>query len=123
MFFEKTIPLKKNIDLGGHAEATLRADFNLSDITNKDFSRLEVLGKLRIEQLLFNNKSDSLHVEMSMLDFIPSIAVRILTSEVIPMAIIAAVNMVLVRFDFIDFVPSLIFSAKFIFLNLYKIKI
>jgi hypothetical protein len=53
----------------------------------------------------------------------PSMAVRIPTREVMPMAMIEAVKTVLNRFDLIDFVPSLIFSAKFIFLNLYKSKI
>jgi hypothetical protein len=68
--FEKTLPFKKDIDLGGNAEASLRTDFNLSDIVKKDFSRLQALGKLRIDQLLYDNKSDSLHIEMSYLDFI-----------------------------------------------------
>jgi hypothetical protein len=60
---------------------------------------------------------------VSMDDFIPSIAVRIPTNEVIPMAIIDAVKIVLNKLDFIDLIPSLIFSFKFIFLNLFKIKI
>jgi hypothetical protein len=54
-------------------------------------------------------------------DLIPSMAVRMPTRDVIPMAMIEAVRMVLSKFDLIDFAPSLIFSAKFIFLNLFKI--
>jgi hypothetical protein len=43
-------------------------------------------------------------------------AVRIPTKEVIPMATIIAVRTVLSKFALIDLTPSLMFSAKFIFI-------
>ena len=50
-------------------------------------------------------------------------AVRIPTREVIPMAMIEAVRIVLSKFDLIDLIPSLIFSFKFIILNLIPLSL
>jgi hypothetical protein len=56
-------------------------------------------------------------------DLIPSMEVSMPTRAVIPIAMISAVKMVLSRFALIDFVPSLIFSRKFILLDFRKITI
>lgn len=46
-------------------------------------------------------------------DWMPSIAVRIPTREVMPIATIDAVSMVRRRLDCIERIPSLMFSVKF----------
>jgi uncharacterized protein involved in outer membrane biogenesis len=67
---EKTLPFKKDIGLKGNMEMSLRADFDKSDIENQDYGRIQALGKLKMKQVLFDNKTDSLHFELSELQVV-----------------------------------------------------
>ena len=67
---EKTMPFKKDIDLEGLVYVAVKADFNMSDIEKQDYGRIQALGKVRMERVLLDSKSDSLYFDLSKLDLI-----------------------------------------------------
>ena len=63
--FEKTFPLKKKIDLEGRADMSISAEFNLADLKAQDYGRIQALGKFNLEDLRFQNPTDSLSLTLS----------------------------------------------------------
>ncbi|MCA0932613.1 AsmA family protein [Lutimonas saemankumensis] len=57
---EKSLPLKKSLNLGGTGDIDLEAAFNLNDLKNQDYGKLELLGSMNMDQITFHNEADSL---------------------------------------------------------------
>ncbi|UCE93275.1 MAG: hypothetical protein JSV73_10755 [Flavobacteriaceae bacterium] len=57
---EKSLPLKKSLNLEGSGDINLEASFNLNDIKNQDYGKLELLGSLNMDRIIFHNETDSL---------------------------------------------------------------
>ncbi len=63
--FEKTFPLKKKIDLEGRADLAISADFALADLKAQDYGRIQALGQMELQEVVFTNPADSLHFSLS----------------------------------------------------------
>jgi len=61
---EKTLPFKKDIDLGGTADMSIRTDFDLADVKKQDYGRIQALGKLSIEEMEFISRADSIDFKL-----------------------------------------------------------
>lgn len=56
---EKSLPLKKSLNIEGAGDLNLEATFNLNDLKNQDYGKLEVLGSLNMDQITYHNETDS----------------------------------------------------------------
>mgnify|MGYP001049920962 CR=1 FL=1 len=57
---EKSFPFKKSLNLAGSGEIHIASIFNINDIQNQDYGKIQALGTLNMNQIIFHNKSDSL---------------------------------------------------------------
>ena len=57
---ENSLPFKKSLALQGSGNIHLSGNFNVNDIRNQDFGKIEALGTLEMNQLVYKNESDSL---------------------------------------------------------------
>jgi len=57
---ENSLPFKKSLDLQGSGNIHLSASFNLNDIKNKDYGKIQALGTLKMNQLVYHNETDSI---------------------------------------------------------------
>ena len=55
-----SFPFKKSINLDGAGEIHLSTQFNINDLKNQDYGKIQALGTLDMDQIVFDNKSDSL---------------------------------------------------------------
>jgi hypothetical protein len=99
----------------GKSYISLNRMASLKSTGSKDFSLLPFIFRLP-ENREFTSKLLAPRLERleSISLLMPSTAVSIPTSEVIPMAIIRPVKMVLRIFALIELIPSEMFCAKFI---------
>ena len=56
---QQTFPFKKEIDLSGTGEIHLSALFNINDIRNQDFGKIEALGTFNMNQVIYRNETDN----------------------------------------------------------------
>ncbi len=68
--FEKTFPLKRNMDLEGRADMSIAAEFDLADLKAQDFGRVQVLGKLNLEDLSVKSPEHSLNFQLSRVEIL-----------------------------------------------------
>ncbi|WKK66341.1 AsmA family protein [Lutimonas zeaxanthinifaciens] len=61
---EKSLPLKKSLNLEGVGDIDLEAAFNFNDLKNQDYGKLELLGSMNMDQITFHNETDSLLFQM-----------------------------------------------------------
>lgn len=57
---EQTFPFKKEIDLNGTARIHMSATFNVNDLRNNDYGKVEAQGKLDLSDIVYHNRSDSI---------------------------------------------------------------
>ena len=62
---ENSFPFKKSLNLEGAGEIHLTSSFNINDIRNQDYGKIQALGTLNMDKIVFHNQSDSilLHLE------------------------------------------------------------
>ena len=68
--FEKTFPLKKNLDLEGRADMSINADFDLADLKAEDYGRIQAIGKMDLEGLSVSSPADSLNFKLSRVEIL-----------------------------------------------------
>lgn len=61
---EKSFPFKKSINLGGSGNIHLSSKFNVNDLQNQDYGKIQALGSVEMNQLVYHSKSDSLKLIM-----------------------------------------------------------
>lgn len=61
---ENSLPFKKSLDLKGSGTIHISANFNMNDIKNQDFGKVQALGTLDMNQIVYHNESDSLKIEL-----------------------------------------------------------
>lgn len=59
---KNSFPVKKEINITGAGELNLAAQFNINDLRNKDYGKIQALGSLDMQQIEFRSKTDSLHL-------------------------------------------------------------
>ena len=59
---ENSFPFKKSLSLGGSGEIHLSTLFNINDVRNQDYGKIQALGTLDMNQVIFHNETDSLKV-------------------------------------------------------------
>ncbi len=68
--FEKTFPLKKDMDLEGRADMSISADFDLADIKTQDFGRIQALGEMELESVKVSIPADTLNFLLSRVEVV-----------------------------------------------------
>ena len=63
---ENSFPFKKSLNLEGSAEVHLSSEFNINDVKKQDYGKIQALGTLTMDQVVFNNEADSLHLRLSL---------------------------------------------------------
>ena len=61
---ENSLPFNKNLNLQGSGKVHLNAAFNLNDIRNQDYGKIQALGTLDMDQIIYHNESDSLQIKL-----------------------------------------------------------
>ena len=61
---EQSLPFSKSLDLQGSGTIHLSANFNLNDIKNQDYGKIQALGTLEVNQLAYHNEKDSLRFKL-----------------------------------------------------------
>ncbi len=61
---ENSFPFKKSLNLKGSGEIHLSSIFNINDIRNQDYGKIQALGTLNMNQIVFHNETDSLHLQL-----------------------------------------------------------
>ena len=65
---EKSFPFKKSMNLAGAGEIHISTVFNMNDIRNQDYGKIQALGTLKMNQIVFHNETDSLHLVLDKAD-------------------------------------------------------
>ena len=65
---KKSLPFKKSINLSGTGEIHLSSIFNVNDIRNQDYGKIQALGTLNMNQIVFHNETDSLQLILNKAD-------------------------------------------------------
>ena len=65
---KKSFPFKKSINLSGTGEIHLSSIFNVNDIRNQDYGKIQALGTLNMNQIVFHSKTDSLQLILNKAD-------------------------------------------------------
>ncbi|WP_282124445.1 AsmA family protein [Algibacter mikhailovii] len=65
---EKSFPFKKNLNLAGAGEIHIRSMLNINDIRNQDYGKIQALGTLNMNQIVFENETDSLYFVLDKAD-------------------------------------------------------
>lgn len=65
---ENSFPFKKSLSLEGSAEVRLSSEFNINDIQKQDYGKIQALGTLSMDQIVFSNESDSLLISLKKAD-------------------------------------------------------
>ncbi|MGI9531570.1 hypothetical protein [Lutimonas sp.] len=56
----QSLPFKKNINLEGNGSLNISSQFNVVDIRNEDYGKIQALGTLNMNQVVFQSETDSL---------------------------------------------------------------
>ena len=65
---EKSFPFKKSLNLAGAGEIHLSSIFNINDIQNQDYGKIQALGTVKMNQIVFHNEVDSLKLVLDKAD-------------------------------------------------------
>jgi len=65
---EKSFPFNKNLNLEGSGEINISAQFNINDIRNQDYGKIQALGTLNMNQIIFHSQRDSLKLLLDKAD-------------------------------------------------------
>ncbi len=65
---ENSFPFKKSLNLEGAGEIHLSSMFNINDIRNQDYGKIQALGTLNMNKIVFHNEVDSLLVVLDNAD-------------------------------------------------------
>ena len=65
---ENSFPFKKSLNLEGSGEIHLSSIFNINDIRNQDYGKIQAIGTLNLNQIVFDNHTDSLHLQLDSAD-------------------------------------------------------
>lgn len=65
---KNSFPFKKNLNLEGAGEIHLSSTFNVNDIRNQDYGKIQALGTLNMNQIVFRNDTDSLLIVLDKAD-------------------------------------------------------
>ena len=65
---EKSFPFKQSINLAGAGEIHMASIFNINDIRNQDYGKIQALGTLTMNQVVFHNETDSLNFVLDKAD-------------------------------------------------------
>ncbi len=57
---EESFPFNKNLNLEGSGEINISAQFNINDIRNQDYGKIQALGTVNMNQIVFHSQRDSL---------------------------------------------------------------
>lgn len=65
---EKSFPFKKSLNLAGAGEIHIAAVLNVNDIRNQDYGKIQALGTINMDQIVFHNETDSLQLVLDKAD-------------------------------------------------------
>lgn len=65
---KKSFPFKQSINLAGAGEIHMASNFNVNDIRNQDYGKIQALGTLTMNQVVFHNETDSLNFVLNKAD-------------------------------------------------------
>ncbi|MCP4884439.1 MAG: hypothetical protein GY908_11675, partial [Flavobacteriales bacterium] len=61
---ENSFPFKKSLNLEGSGNIQLSTKFNVNDVKNQDYGKIQALGSLDMNKLVYQNDADSLKLNM-----------------------------------------------------------
>lgn len=65
---ENSFPFKKSLNLEGAGEIHISSMFNINDIRNQDYGKIQALGTLNMNKIVFHNEVDSLLIVLDNAD-------------------------------------------------------
>lgn len=65
---EKSFPFRKSLNLEGSGEVNLSSQFNIKDIRNQDYGKIQALGTINMERIVFHRTTDSLQLVLDKAD-------------------------------------------------------
>ncbi len=68
--FEKTFPLKRNVDLEGRAEMSISVDFDLEDLKAQDYGRIQALGAMDVKGLSIRIPEEGVNFKLGRMELI-----------------------------------------------------